>query len=204
MFYSYVYQKVEQTTITSSELPPEPRNLKKRKEASRLAEALQQGCRRPQAPQITRDKAAIPQRVLKDRQVTSQRKQHTGGNAVRRQERLVKDILPVVDALDRAVDYVEGESKEGQFQGVLNGLRLVQKMFLNQLEKNQVVSFDSEGELFDPSQHEAIESKYSEDIEAGNVVSEYQRGFFMDGNLLRPSLVTVSLGTQAQEQQSAD
>ena len=137
--------------------------------------------------------------LLPKKQKTSPRSRTAKAINAHSEEKLIKDILPVVDALDRAVDYVKNESTEKQLQGVLKGLRLVQKMFLNQLEKNEVVGFDSEGELFDPSQHEAVESRHSEEIQAGNVVSEYQRGFFMNGNLLRPSLVTVSLGTKEKQ-----
>lgn len=118
-------------------------------------------------------------------------------------ERLIKDLLPVFDDLDRTLNVMDAGETEVDAQSLLDGIRMVHKKFLAQLEKHEVVSFESKGKPFDPAQHEAVHQMHSDEIEAGGVLDEMQRGFFLSGRLLRPSLVTVSLGTeQTSEDQS--
>ena len=111
-------------------------------------------------------------------------------------EKLIKDILPVFDDLDRTLEVVDANAGEGALQSVIDGVTMVQKKFLAQLEKHDVVSFESKGTAFDPAQHEAVNQVFSNDVEAGGVVTDMRRGFFLSGRLLRPSLVTVSLGSE--------
>jgi molecular chaperone GrpE len=118
-------------------------------------------------------------------------------------ERLIKDLLPVFDDLDRTLNVMDAGETEVDAQSLLDGIRMVHKKFLAQLEKHEVVSFESKAKPFDPAQHEAVHQMHSDEIEAGGVLDEMQRGFFLSGRLLRPSLVTVSLGAeQASEDQS--
>lgn len=108
-------------------------------------------------------------------------------------EKLLKDFLPIIDDIDRAVSMIdEGKEQENENQ-LLDGVKLVRKKFLTQLEKHSVTSFDSEGEVFDPARHEAVQQVHS-DKPQGAVVTEFQRGFMISGRLLRPAMVTVSLG----------
>ena len=112
-------------------------------------------------------------------------------------EKLIKDMLPVIDDLDRTLEVLASGEAEEQNQGVIEGIRMVQKKFLSQLEKHEVTSFESVGQPFDPAQHEAVHQLHSDDVAAGGVVNEMRRGFYISGRLLRPSLVTVSLGAEA-------
>lgn len=110
-------------------------------------------------------------------------------------ERLLKDLLPVLDDLDRAIEMIPAEADKAEMQ-LLDGVKLVRKKFLGQLEKHGVTTFDSRGEAFDPAQHEAVQQVHSEHP-AGAVATELQRGFMINGRLLRPAMVTVSLGPSA-------
>lgn len=108
-------------------------------------------------------------------------------------ERMLRDFLPVIDDLDRVVSSVK--VTDAQSQAVVDGVRLVLKKFLDQLERHGVTSFSAEGQAFDPNQHEAVQQVHA-DVPAGKVVTQLQRGYFLGGRLLRPALVTVSLGPE--------
>ena len=119
-------------------------------------------------------------------------------------EKLIKDMLPVIDDLDRTLEVLTTNETQEQNQGVIDGIRMVQKKFLSQLEKHEVTSFESVGQPFDPAQHEAVHQLHSDDVAAGGVVNEMRRGFFISGRLLRPSLVTVSLGAEPAASDASD
>ena len=107
-------------------------------------------------------------------------------------EKLIKDLLPVLDDLDRALDMVSANPPD-DVQKVIEGMRMLQKKFLGQLEKHGVTTFESVGKAFDPALHEAVQQVYT-DLPPGSVANEIARGFMIHGRLLRPALVTVSLG----------
>lgn len=109
-------------------------------------------------------------------------------------ESLLKDFLPVVDDLERTVEVVSQTAPEGD--QLLEGVRLVHKKLMSQLEKHGVQGFDSKGTGFDPALHEAVQQTHDE-AEAGTVVTEFQRGFKLNDRLLRPSMVVVSLGPKS-------
>lgn len=109
-------------------------------------------------------------------------------------ERLLKDFLPIVDDLDRVVASASTTAiVDPQAQALIDGVRLVVKKFLGQLEKHGVTAFEAEGKTFDPNLHEAVQQVAS-DKPVGSVVNQLQRGFMISERLLRPALVTVSLG----------
>lgn len=110
-------------------------------------------------------------------------------------ERLLRDLLPVLDDLDRSIQALEAGEQGTQTGSLLEGVRLVQKKFVAQLEKNGVEGFSAKGQVFDPNQHEAVQQVYSDEVPAGAVAAELRRGFFLAGRLLRPAMVAVSLGS---------
>ncbi len=102
-------------------------------------------------------------------------------------ERLLKDFLPVMDNLERALDHAE----QHEPRQVIEGVRLVQKMFENTLAKHGVVGFSALGKPFDPGLHEALMQQDS-DEPAGTVVSEMARGYKLNERLVRPAAVVVA------------
>ena len=112
-------------------------------------------------------------------------------------ERLLKDFLPVIDDLELAVGAAErAEDKETAADQLTEGVKMVLKKFVAQLEKHQVTTFEALGETFDPNLHEAVQQMNS-DMEAGKVSQQLQRGFKISERLLRPAMVVVSLGPAA-------
>lgn len=107
-------------------------------------------------------------------------------------EKLLRDFLPVVDDLERAVAAI-GAVEDETTAKLVEGVRMVQKKFLAQLERHGVATFEAEGKAFDPAQHEAVQQINAEQP-PGQVVSQLQRGFMLHDRLLRPALVVVSMG----------
>lgn len=103
--------------------------------------------------------------------------------------RVLKEILPVADNLERALQVSTGE---GESAAVLDGVRLVQRQFLQALERLEVSPIEAELQPFDPNLHEAISQQESADHPPGTVIAVLQRGYKSGERLLRPSLVVVA------------
>ncbi|HET9788678.1 MAG TPA: nucleotide exchange factor GrpE [Pyrinomonadaceae bacterium] len=95
-------------------------------------------------------------------------------------------LLDVMDDFDRALLHV-GEAPEA----VADGLRLIRQRFNDVLQSNGVTPFDSEGKPFDPTVHEAMTVIDSDGEDSGTVYTEHRRGYFINGELLRPARVAV-------------
>jgi len=102
-------------------------------------------------------------------------------------ERMLKDFLPVADNLERALDHAE----EHDLRQVIEGVKLVQKLFESSLAKHGVVGFSALGQPFDPNLHEALMQQES-DAPPGTVVSEMSRGYKLNERLVRPAAVVVA------------
>jgi molecular chaperone GrpE len=95
-------------------------------------------------------------------------------------------LLHVMDDFDRALLHV-GTAPDA----VADGLKLIRQRLSDVLHSNGVTPFDSEGQTFDPTIHEAMTMIDSDGGEPGTVYAEARRGYFMNGRLLRPALVAV-------------
>jgi molecular chaperone GrpE len=95
-------------------------------------------------------------------------------------------LLDVMDDFDRALLHL-GEAPDA----VADGLRLIRQRFSDVLHSNGVTPFDSEGKPFDPTVHEAMTVIDSDGEESGTVYTEHRRGYFINGELLRPARVAV-------------
>lgn len=104
-------------------------------------------------------------------------------------ETLVKELLPVIDNLERAIEHA-GKTEEAK--SITEGVALTLNGFLKVLEKFSVTRVEAVGKKFDPTVHEALYQEEKEDAEPGTVVAEFQKGYVMDGRLLRPSMVSVA------------
>jgi molecular chaperone GrpE len=102
-------------------------------------------------------------------------------------EPLIRELLPVVDNLERAVEHGGGDG-----ESLLEGVRLVLKAFREVLDRHGVTPIEAVGEPFDPSRHEAMAQIESIEHEPNQVVEQHHRGYLLHDRLLRPALVTVS------------
>jgi molecular chaperone GrpE len=105
-------------------------------------------------------------------------------------EGLAKDLLEVVDNLERALSHHKPQSDAPD--PLFAGVEMVLKQFRQKLVKVGVEGFESQGLPFDPLRHEAIQQVESREHANGTVVTEFQRGYFLHGRLLRPALVVVA------------
>jgi molecular chaperone GrpE len=102
-------------------------------------------------------------------------------------ERLLKDFLPVMDNLERALDHAE----QSNLAQVVEGVKLVQKLFESTLARHGVIGFSAVGKAFDPTVHEALMNQES-DAPVGTVVSEMAKGYKLHERLVRPAAVVVA------------
>jgi molecular chaperone GrpE len=100
---------------------------------------------------------------------------------------LVRELLPVVDNLERAL-----ASAGEQEQHLAEGVRLVHSELIAVLERNGVEQFDPAGESFDPTLHEALSTRPADGTEPGKVVDVVEKGYKANGTVLRPARVVVS------------
>ena len=112
----------------------------------------------------------------------------------RGRERTLKDLLPVFDNLERAVQHAENAPDA---QAVTSGLRMVLKQFVDTLEKTGIKRVATVGLPFDPTRHEAIQQLDSAEYPAGVVMAEVQPGYLMGDTLVRAAMVVVSKGAPA-------
>ena len=103
-------------------------------------------------------------------------------------ENLIKELLPVLDNLERAIDH--GEAKDPQ--GLLEGVDMTLKGFLAALEKIGVSPVDASGKEFDPNLHEAVMVQEDAHHPAGTVLTQLQKGYTLHNRLIRPAMVVVS------------
>lgn len=101
-------------------------------------------------------------------------------------ENLLKDLLGVVDNLERAV----GSAAEDD--PVAQGVRMVLKQFTTEVGKHGAKPFDAQGEVFDPTVHEAMTQIETEAHEPGTIIEVYQRGWMLHERLARPAMVVVA------------
>ncbi len=109
-------------------------------------------------------------------------------------ERLLADLLVVIDNLERAIAHAGTEPNP-----VIDGVRMVVKQFVDTLGNYGVKSFPSQGKLFDPERHEAVGQAPGGELPPGTVLEEITRGYFLHDRLLRPAQVIVVAASQADE-----
>ncbi len=105
-------------------------------------------------------------------------------------DRLLKEMIPVLDNLERAVDHADQADDDNQ--GLLEGVNMTINQFRKALENFGVKPIKAIGENFDPNLHQAMGQVESADQAPNTVVTEFQKGYLLHDRLLRPSMVMVA------------
>ncbi|MBC7357909.1 MAG: nucleotide exchange factor GrpE [Desulfacinum sp.] len=116
-------------------------------------------------------------------------------------ENLLRELLTVIDNLERAIQHAEQEAENQQ---LLEGVKMTHKQFLDTLARFGCKPFESKGKDFDPCYHEAILQQETNDHPANSVVQEFQKGYMLHDRLLRPAMVAVAKGSRTAGPDEAD
>jgi molecular chaperone GrpE len=114
-------------------------------------------------------------------------------------ESLIKELLPVVDHLELALEHGRQAETPAPF---LEGLELVQQGFLTALGRFGVTPLAAVGQKFDPAYHNAVMQEAASEVPDSTVLKELQKGYLLHGRLLRPAMVVVARNTQETSSQT--
>jgi molecular chaperone GrpE len=106
---------------------------------------------------------------------------------------LLKDLLSVVDNLERALD-VSRENLSNVESCMIEGVEMTLNEILNLLKKYNVTQVDADGKPFDPNYHDAVMQEETDDLPDNTVKKELQKGYLLHERLIRPAMVVVSKG----------
>ncbi|MBN1627770.1 MAG: nucleotide exchange factor GrpE [Deltaproteobacteria bacterium] len=106
-------------------------------------------------------------------------------------ETLIKDLLPVIDNLEKAVSHSDDENA---LQSLKEGVELTLKGLRDTLAKSGLEEVVSMGMPFDPNFHHAVSEQEDENSDPGTVINEFQKGYSLNRRLIRPAMVIVSKG----------
>ena len=107
-------------------------------------------------------------------------------------ENFVKGLLPVVDSLEKGLQAFEEGSAEAK--ALHEGVEMTLKLFLDTLKKFSIEPIDPLGEPFDPTKHEAISMMPNPEMEPNMVMDVFQKGYQLNGRVIRPAMVVVTKG----------
>jgi len=105
-------------------------------------------------------------------------------------ERFVKDLLAVLDSMDRALELAE--TTEGFDAAMLEGTQMTHKLLLDTAAKHGVEPINPVGEAFDPQEHQAMSMVESADHEPNTVIAVMQKGYKLEGRVIRAAMVMVT------------
>lgn len=111
-------------------------------------------------------------------------------------EKLVKDLLPVLDNLENAISHSKNDSS---IEALREGVELTLKGLRDTLAKSGLEGIKAKNESFDPSIHHAVSEQEDEKMKAGVICSELQKGYTFNQRLIRPAMVIVSKGKPDRE-----
>jgi molecular chaperone GrpE len=104
-------------------------------------------------------------------------------------EKFVTELLPIIDSMELGITATDSAD---DIAGLREGMDLTLKMFSDTLEKFGIRIVDPQGEKFNPELHEAVSMQEYEDAEPGTVISVIQKGYELNGRLMRPAMVMVA------------
>ena len=111
-------------------------------------------------------------------------------------ESIIKEILPVIDNLDKAISHAQNDENSS---ALVEGLELTRDGLMKALQKAGLKEVEALGKPFDPNFHESVSQQIDDTVAPGHVVMELQKGYLLNGRLVRPSMVVISQGKATKE-----
>jgi len=102
---------------------------------------------------------------------------------------IMEDLLPVLDNIHRAL---EAGKQKGDLENFIQGIEMINSQFWDVLQSKGLECIDCKGKEFDPEIHQAVMQKEVTDSEDNIVLDEVQKGYLLNGKMIRPSMVSVS------------
>ncbi len=107
------------------------------------------------------------------------------------EQAFLKDLLPLVDNLERASKAAESADETVDIETLRKGLEMIKTETATALGKHGLEAIETEGKMFDPNYHQAVGRTADADKEDGMIAAEFQRGYMARGKVIRPSMVQV-------------
>jgi len=111
------------------------------------------------------------------------------------QEKLAKELLAVADNLERAIEFTEGDSAD--VTAIKEGVEMTLKGLLDVFARFNIEALSPHGEPFDPQVHQAMSMVENTEVEPNTVIAVMQKGYLLNGRLIRPAMVMVSKGGES-------
>ena len=115
-------------------------------------------------------------------------------------ESLIKEILPAIDNLEKAISHAKNDTNES---GLVKGLEMTLDGLMKTLKKSGLKEVEAVGKSFDPNFHEAISQQIDNKVAQGHIIMELQKGYLLNERLVRPSMVVISKGNSKSEVKSS-
>lgn len=106
-------------------------------------------------------------------------------------EKILSSLIDVLDSFDHSMVAIEKDEDE-KVQNICKGIDMVRGQFLDALKKNGLERIEAVGKVFDPNFHEAMAQQPAEGKEEQEIIMEYQKGYMLNGRLLRASKVVIA------------
>jgi molecular chaperone GrpE len=110
-------------------------------------------------------------------------------------ERVLSDLIQVMDNFERTIEMLKHD-EDPKIKNIVTGIDMVQKQFIDTLAKHGLTIVQAVGKDFDPNFHEALAQEYVEGAKPNQVIKEFQKGYTLNGRLLRASKVVVASDKQ--------
>ena len=105
-------------------------------------------------------------------------------------EKILKDILDVVDNLERTLGFIRADEDE-KVKNIVVGIEMIEKMFLDTLAKHGLKEIKAEGVEFDPHFHEALAQQPAEGKPNKEIIQVHQKGYILNERVMRPAKVVI-------------
>ncbi len=117
-------------------------------------------------------------------------------------EGFVNDLIPVLDSLEQGMK-IEIKATDGASKAMRDGMELTFKLLVDVLDKHGVERLDPEGHPFNPEHHEAMTTVESDEVAPDHVLQVFQKGYLLNGRVVRPARVVVARGPAKPVDESA-